>query len=435
MKGIPEKNEKGFVLILALVTMVAMTVIGISLVMNMTTDLQLSSNERDAKEAFQLAEAGINEAIARLRVPATITQDAQGNPIVTPNANFIGEQATDAGYRTVAWNANNSLGRDFGYSVGGNRNSMDNLNYTVTIRYLDESNPEGFCDSNEIAPNDSGNSTAPPAACSKNTPEVVMYGQDFNIDVAMTGITHGKYPVYRITSTGTSQGGSNRTVVAYAGASYFDADIGLALSSNDCAVLNGGLAKVEGPAQVGAGCDCTSIINSHPGTTCTNKTAPDNLNDYLGVPLSTIKANADEVHYCTNATCSAPGDDIPASGNIDSVVTDWGNENNPRLIYIDNAGGKPVTITNNMETAGILIVTGDLVFSGTNFEYEGLVYVLGTVTLNGGGAGSEAEIEGALMAGSVVTMNGNIEVEYEQEALQSVGMALSTSAMIAWKRL
>jgi len=435
MKGIPENNEKGFVLILALVTMVAMTVIGISLVMNMTTDMQLSSNERDAKEAFQLAEAGINEAIARLRVPATITQNGQGDPVVTPNANFIGEQNTDAGYRTVAWNANNSLGRDFGYGYGGNRNSMDNLNYTVTIRYLDESNPEGFCDSNETSPNDSSNSTVPPTACSQATPEVVMYGQDFNIDSAMTGITHGKYPVYKITSTGTAQGGTTRTVVAYAGASYFDADVGLALSSNDCAVLNGGLAKVEGPAEVGAGCDCTSIINSHPGTTCTNKTAPDNLNDYLGVPLSVLKANADEVHYCTNANCSAPGDDIPASGAIDTVVTDWGDENNPRFIYIDNAGGKAVSLSGNWETAGVLIVTGDLVFSG-EFEYEGLVYVLGTVTLNGGGAGSEhLEVEGALVAGSVVTMNGNIEVEYEQEALQAVGMALSTSAMIAWKRL
>src|SRR3990170_3291503 len=133
-------NEKGFVLILALVTMVAMTVIGVSLVMNMNVDMHLSRNEREAKQAFQLADAGIQEAIARLHLS-------------TSNASYVGELTADANYRAAGWNAGNSLAKNFGVNVGGNRNSVDNLNYAVSITYLDETNPEGFCDSNEVSPN------------------------------------------------------------------------------------------------------------------------------------------------------------------------------------------------------------------------------------------------------------------------------------------
>ncbi len=82
-------NEKGFVLILALVTMIAMTVIGLSAVMNMTTDLQLARNERESKLAFQLADAGINEAMARLKLT------------LTPSPPYVGEPNPPAGTSNV----------------------------------------------------------------------------------------------------------------------------------------------------------------------------------------------------------------------------------------------------------------------------------------------------------------------------------------------
>lgn len=427
------KNEKGFVLVLALVTMVAMTLIGVSLVMNMTTDMQLARNEREAKIAFQLAEAGINEAIARLRLPPTITQGADDDPIVTHSARYIGELSTDAGYRTTSWNNNNSVGKNFGFgNTNPDRQSADGLNYSVTINYLSEGNSEGLCDSNEVSPNTSGNSTVPPAACSNTTAEIVMFGQDFNISSSLTGINYGIYPVYQITSTGTS-GSTTSTVEAYVGASYFNPDIGVALNTNDCVTVNGATNRIEGPATIGGACNCAVVTAIQTEGTCSNKAASDDMNDYLGVPLSLIKKNADEVHYCTNATCSNPGDDIPASGNIDTVVNNWGDGDTPRIIYIDNAGGKPASLSGIDEGVGVLIVTGDLEISG-NVEFEGLVYVLGTVTLNGGG-GEELEVEGALMANNVVTMNGSVEVEYEQEVLESLAKTLSTSALISWKRL
>ena len=120
------KSEKGFVLVLALVSMFAMSIIGISLIMNMTTDVQLARNEREGKLAFQLADAGINEAIARFKLDAAT------------NARYVGEPSGTTGYRTTATVLLNPAFP-----------SMDGLNYNVAVSYLTEGTP--YCDSNAAA--------------------------------------------------------------------------------------------------------------------------------------------------------------------------------------------------------------------------------------------------------------------------------------------
>jgi hypothetical protein len=83
-----------------------------------------------------------------------------------------------------------------GYDFSSDANVVGALgtgrSYTVTIRYLSESNSEGFCDSNNAGPNsaDVGPTLAliPPATwtCTRNPAEVVMYGRDFNLDSSLT---------------------------------------------------------------------------------------------------------------------------------------------------------------------------------------------------------------------------------------------------------
>jgi Tfp pilus assembly protein PilX len=291
MKVNKTKNDRGFVLVLTLVTMVSMTIIGISLVTNMNVDMQLSRNEREAKQAFQLSDAGIQEAISRLH-------------LATSNARYIGELAGDANYRAAGWNADDS--KNFGVGVGGNRNSVDDLSYSVTIRYLDETNPEGFCDSNEVGPNTTGNSAVPPGGCSNTTAELVMYGQDFNINSTVTNITRGKQPVYRIVSTGTSNN-TSRTIETYIGASSLNTDTEYGLNTNTCIDANG-VANNLGTVLQGPGCGCDPQIT---GACAPNKTAAQvtddyDMNEYLGPQLSEVINLADEKHQCLNGTCSAP---------------------------------------------------------------------------------------------------------------------------------
>ncbi|MBI5586744.1 MAG: hypothetical protein HY889_00080 [Deltaproteobacteria bacterium] len=408
------REDKGFILILALVTMLAMTLIGLSVVMNMTTDMQLARNDREAKLAFQLAEAGLREASARLHLTST-------------KAKYIGEKSTDAGYRTTAWNANNSLGRNFGSGMAGAAASVDNLNYTVTINYLTEDNPEGFCDSNNVANNDAGNASVPPAACAKNPPEIVMYGQDFNLNSAVSYIKYGTLPVYKLTSTGTSNG-TSRTVVAYLGESNLNTDTTFAINTNSCIGVSGGSNTITGSVQQGAGCACDPQLN---GGCSPNKTAPIDMQTYLGDSLANIQTYADQVHSCTTATCNGAGNDIPASGQLDGVVTNWKGTGPQEgvLLYINNSGGKEVSITGNVDGEGILIVTGDLKISGT-VKWEGLIYVLGTLTVSG-----SVNIEGGIMANQAVTLNGSVTAKYELDELQEMARQTSSSATMVWKRL
>ncbi|MBI5887246.1 MAG: hypothetical protein HZB82_00860 [Deltaproteobacteria bacterium] len=423
-------GQKGFILILALVTMLAMSLIGISLLMNITTDTALSRNEKSSKMAFQLAEAGINEAVARLHLPSA-------------NARYIGEQTADADYRTINWNVNNSDGRNFGFSTGGvTRDSAvgpdgTHMNYDVTITYLTENNAEGFCDNNAVslaAPVASMgmNSlpvTVPPGTLNCTGPvEVVMFGQDFNINQSVTRIQRGIMPVYHVFSTGSAASGATTTtrrIEAYIGASSLNVDTGGALNTNGCVTGVGAASDVTG----GSTCSSECPID---GKNCTAvKTADDDMvNDYLGDTVANVAAMADMTLQCGNpAECNAV-----ISGTTDADWGDWTGDTYSRMIYINNATS--VSITGNDLGAdkggrGILIVTGDLDLSG-GFNWEGLIYVLGTLTLNGGGGG--VNIVGGAMANVTVNVNGGLNLNYNLAVLQDVGRQSSSSAMLIWKK-
>lgn len=418
------KEDRGFILILALVTMLAMTLIGISLVMNMTTDMQLSRNEREAKRAFQLAEAGIKEATARLHLASS-------------KAQYIGEKSGDANYRATGWNVGNSLGRDFSSNAAVIGALAPNQSYSVTIRYLDETNPEGFCDSNNAVPNNSGNALTSPSVwdCSTSTtpPEVVMYGRDFKLTDSLTKISYGKLPIYRLVSTGTSNG-TERKIEAYVGASSLNTDTEAGVNTNACISVAGGAAVVSGGVREGGSGGCTTCDDSLGG--CVAKASTDNMTTYLGEDLSSIIDMADEKHTCKNLTCSSPGDDIPASGAIDTVVTDWGlpasdPNTHSTLVYIDNSGGNAVSLSGNYTGRGILIVSGDLKLSGT-LAYEGLVYVLGKLIIGGGGG--SLNVLGGVMANDMVTLSGSISATYDKDTLDDVGRQTSGTSAVLWKR-
>lgn len=402
-------GKKGFVLVLALVTMLAMTIIGLSVVMNMTTDMALSRNERDAKVAFQLAEAGIHEAIARLHLPVN-------------SARYIGEVFGEPDYRTINWNS----GGEDNFSPGNadvNRRSADSLNYSVTIRYLDETNPERFCDANDVGPN-SSDTTSPnfvdftSTDCVNATPELVMYGKDFKMG-SLTHTSYGRQPVYRITSTGTSNG-TTRVIEAYVGASNLNTDSEAGINTNQTITWNGG--------------NCTASVV--PAGSC--RQGQSNVYEtYLGEDITAVRDMADEVHRCSTGTCNGAGDDIPANGGLEDVVQSWGDfagDSFSTLIYIENAApGRGVSM-NNLVGRGILVVTGDLDLAG-NVHYEGLIYVLGTLRLSGGGS-AEKQVTGGIMARNVVEVNGsNLTVTYDQPTLEAVSKENSKSTFILWKRL
>lgn len=420
------KNEKGFVLILALVTMVSMTVIGISLVMNMNVDMQLSRNEREAKQAFQLAEAGIQETVARLHLPSSGLTSAR----------YIGEDPGAGDYRTTGFS------RTFNYDAGhiGPIGTGTNT-YSVTVEYLTEQgNTEGFCDDNngsdpvngmnngdayDPVTNPGGGASVPPTGCVTGTNEIVFYGQDFNISAEVTKTTYGILPVYRVTSTGTANS-VTRQVVTYIGASTLNTDPGSVLNTNGCIADNGATGTPD------TYCRDTTCGNSICGTVKPSDTVMD---EYLGDNIDNIVASADLKLSCaTQAECNAV---------IDSTVdADWGDYSTDTysvMVYIKNTSGAAINITGldlgpDNGGRGILIVDGPLALSG-NFKWEGLVYVVnGGLSLGGGG--SAVNITGGMMAEGDTALNGSaLTLNYDLSTLQEVARQSSSSAVLLWKRL
>lgn len=412
------RDDRGFVLILALVAMLSMTVIGVSLISNMTTEMQIARNEREAKAAFNLAEAAINEGMARLRLSIS-------------DANYAGEplaaEMCAAGFPCPRYTA----------TWGGTPliNCADGLACTVSVKYLVEAPP--FCDSaaNAGAPNTIGGL---PAAINCNN-EVVMYGQDFNISDMLTSNKIGKFPVYEITGIGTYNN-TTRTVVAYVGGSSMNTDTGAALNTNNC-LDPSGAATPNVFADSGFS---TNIIENdscplHDPLVSTHLPASQRFdpNTFLtgSGNMSDLISIADEVHYCVGTTCNAAGDDIPSSGSVDTLVTNWGDyagDTYSSIIYL-TCIGKPCSISGNFQGRGLLIVQGDLTLSG-NFSYEGLIFVSQHLTLSGGG--STMNVTGGIMSNGTTTSHGsNLTVTYSPSTLMDVGRSSSSKAMIGWKRL
>jgi hypothetical protein len=353
-----KKNEKGFALILALVTMAAMTLIGMSVVMNMTIDVQLSSNEREGKLALLGAEAGVQEALSRLHLPGL-------------NARYVGEAPTTVDPRDTSWST----------SFDSTTVNEQGLNYSVSIKYLLEDNTEGYCDSNNLAPNDSGNSGLPPFTCDTTSAEVIMFGQDFKIDPTVTKVSWGSFPVYEVTSTGTSPQNTQRTIIAYIGASGLNTDSDDAINTNGCVSNNGGVT-------VDTICFTTGCANQDCDQA---KAASTDLNTHLGDNLSNIEDQADLKITCTsNPECISL---------VDATTDeDWGD------------------------------------WTGDTYSVIVLIYVLGNLTLDGGGAG--VNVTGGIMANTTTTLNGAaLTINYDLPTLRAVARENSTAAMLVWKRL
>jgi hypothetical protein len=61
---VPGKNENGFVLIVAMLMLLVITLMGISMSNTSTMEVMISGNERRSQEQFYIADAGVNAVIA-----------------------------------------------------------------------------------------------------------------------------------------------------------------------------------------------------------------------------------------------------------------------------------------------------------------------------------------------------------------------------------
>jgi hypothetical protein len=109
-----------------------------------------------------------------------------------------------------------------------------------------------------------------------------------------------------------------------------------------------------------------------------------------------------------------------------TVYSDTSNPPNSNGLTLQNVTGH-----------GILLVKGDLVMGG-GFQWNGLIFATGSITLNGGGGPNAINISGLIFSGTStvtdVTVNGGNTLSYDSCKVKKAA-ATQPLKVVNWKQL
>lgn len=205
-----------------------------------------------------------------------------------------------------------------------------------------------------------------------------------------------KGSVWELRSTGTTSGGTTRTVstVAFLDINMLPEPAG-ALTSGGGVKKNGSSGGIDGNDQCGAKSAKAGLVvppNGYQGDTTIIQGSPkivQSSTPYSGV-ITASQWNSILAGNRIPHTYNVPPDAFP---NFDSLpANDW------PVIYVDGNG----TFDSNMAGRGVLIVSGNATLKGS-FNWDGLVMVGGSVTDNGQGT-----LNGAVMSGLNTLLGQNV---------------------------
>jgi Tfp pilus assembly protein PilX len=191
---------------------------------------------------------------------------------------------------------------------------------------------------------------------------------------------------------------------------------------------NGSSLTVNGNDACGAGTALAPIYTKDPATT--NLNGSPTLSGSPSTPQQGT-LDIDIPGYIdglmANATTTLTEDQNGATyGSATNYVTVYSDTNNPP----NNQGLKLQNVTGY----GILLVKGDLTLGG-GFQWNGLIFSTGSVTLNGGG--SNINIQGLVFTGTStltdVTINGGNVIGYDSCKVKK-SFAASPLKVVNWKQ-
>lgn len=424
------QRKNGFALVVTLLLMVSISLIGLLALMNASTETLITRNEKEQKIAFQLAEAGLNEAYARVHVTG---DNYIGEPSGTTTRTVSGVSGT--GYTqtyTTGWNSDAS--NDFGYNktkptISGMSMAATN-NYSVTIRYLVEDSTDSFCKLNAGL----GEVYTPPTDTRCSGGEVVLFGEDYQFPSTFTPKppSTGRNPVYKITSEAT-YGNTSVSLYSYIPSIGLNVDPEAAVYSVGDMNTNGN-DTFNGNVKTCGSTDADNYIGAGGGggSVQTNGTVTE------GIPAAQCINMANFIGYSQSELWSMADVKVVGDGGATLKTTVTDSANADKIIFVDNdavAGpstnttASDATINSNQSGSGILIISGNLNASG-GFTWTGLIYVYGELKITG-----TVNVIGAVMSGSTSTISGNVNATYDQDVLNNLGKKNSTSNnLIRWSR-
>lgn len=372
------RDEKGLSIVVGLLTIAALILLGTTAVMMSTTNVKISANYKTTNQAFFAAEAGIEEARARMGKNFTPTTGVTG-------------RIDDSSPTSTAWSV--SIGGPGPYT-----SIQSALSYTVRI--VHKTDPAGN----------------------------ILYWGDSNGDGFNDRNTATGQNIYLVTSYGAASGSSKTIEVEMArtppipvpGALYVKASTTIQgtsthiIGSDQC----GGADK---PGIVTTLATSTVSMSGNPiikGSTSPTGTPPSivsNPGAGTGMDVQAIidglKGSANYQYNVAGATHSGMNWGTPTPGATQDNPSTCSARN---IVYYNTSNGAnltDITLSGGSMGCGILLVEGDLDASG-DFSWNGIVIVSGSVRITGGG---NKNITGGIIAGGSADadlIGGNISVVY-----------------------
>jgi Tfp pilus assembly protein PilX len=398
-------NEKGMVLPLGLMFLAIIAIMGTTAVVVTTTDLKIGSNYRASEQAFYAAEAGLEEARARLRGTSSILDnpDYAGDPATNPDATWSAYILTSS-----TWTTSDDPNYDSNYknyiptstshtATAPAANSLQsNISYWVKIRHKREADlltGETYTD---------GGST---------TNDILYRGYRTTSSTTLEEFTtsaanpDNALPIEIVRAYGSSpSGGSTKIIEVHVRRSIGPPIVG-ALYGNS--VGGNGTVSVDGDDNCGQAGSVPAV------TYCTT----DNLSGSGNVALDSDAGETTQLASPLNVTqyvdALAPQATITWAAEPPNNHT-VGSANNYEIIYCDTSvlesPADDKLDINNLTGYGTLVVKGDVSFSGL-LNWFGLIICSGNADFTGGAGGKN--IFGAVMANSTATMQGTVNIDYD----------------------
>jgi Tfp pilus assembly protein PilX len=385
------RNEKGMVLVVGLLIIMVLTLLITTAVMTTTTDLKITGNYKTSEMAFYAAEAGIEEARARLRYNYLPDDGGLTSRI---------KEANDTERQSPSWSKTIS-------ATGTHRSIQSALSYEVTIEHQ------------------------------KNTSGAVLYWRDFNNDGlnerSTAFINEFKTPnIYKVTSTGYASGAQKTITVEMTRLPPITAPAALYVEA--VTTIQGTSTNVIGVDQCG-GASLPGVVTTLAETTVKKNGNP----NVCGVTQACTLADPwDVVGLGTNMDIEALVADWKTSANskytyaadrtdtgmawgtptLGATLQDPSTCSASNIVYY-NMNGNTIKLSGGSSGCGILLVDGDLDING-GFNWNGMVIVAGSITYTGGG---DKNVTGAVLAGGSLDadlVGGNANIVYCSSAINNL---------------
>ncbi len=396
-------NEKGMVLIVALLVAAVLIILGTTALMTTSTDLKISNVSKQSDKAFYSAEAGLEEARGRMKANHTSSSRIDdANPTDTGWMYFIG---TESKSQALGFNSGNTL-------HSRTASLQTSLGYTVAIKHQTDS---------------SGN---------------ILYWGDTDGDGSCERNTSTGRNIYLVRSYGVYSGAQRAIEAEIArvppitapGALYVEATTTIqGTSTNVIGLDQCGGANVPGVVTTLAASTVSKTgnptVSGSTSTTWSVQGGATNM-DVQSI-VDSWKGSANYVYNKVSATDTGMNWGTPTLGATLQNASSCSVSN---VVYYNTSNGTNFTdirLTGGSSGCGVLVVEGDLEIHG-NFTWYGVILVSGSITYAGGG---NKNITGAVIAGGSVDadlVGGNANIVYCSSAIsdQTVNQPLKR---LSWK--